>query len=114
MFRTKRQRSVLCSTCPFAKTANLIGDSVVLLIIRELLKSPHRFGELEEVLPGVSTRTLTDKLELLVREGVLVRHEFIGKPPKVEYSLTKKGEGLDDVAKAMVSYGKKYLQGAAH
>ena len=109
MFRTEKQQKKLCASCPFAKTANIIGDSVVLLIIRDLFSGPKRFGDLEAALSGVSTRTLAEKLRMLEEEGLIVREEFIGKPPRVEYTLTKKGAGLKKVSDAMIAYGSKYI-----
>ena len=58
---------------------------------------------------GVSTRTLAEKLKTLEEEGLIAREEFVGKPPRVEYSLTKKGAGLKKVSDAMIEYGSKYL-----
>jgi DNA-binding HxlR family transcriptional regulator len=110
MLRTKRQKTTLCASCPFAKTANLIGDSVVLLIVRELLRGAKRFGDFEEAFAGVSTRTLSEKLKHLEDEKVITRKEYGGKPPRVEYSLTKKGAALSKIADAMITFGKKYLK----
>lgn len=109
MLRTKEQEKTICNVCPIAKTANLVGDSCVLIIVRDLLTGTKRFGDLEKSLAGVSTRTLTKKLELLVEKDIIERREIIGKPPRVEYSLTKKGHGLHSIAEAMKEYGEKYL-----
>jgi DNA-binding HxlR family transcriptional regulator len=108
MFRTKVQQKA-CTTCPTAKTADLIGDSTVLLVVRDLAKKPRRFSELEESFPGVSTRTLTEKLKMLEREGIVSKEKYAEFPPRVEYTLTKKGKGLLSVIGAMEAYGKKYL-----
>ncbi len=108
MFRTKIQQKE-CATCPVAKTADLIGDSTVLLIVRDLAVSSRRFNELEESFPGVSTRTLTQKLKLLESEDIIEKQKYAEFPPRVEYSLTKKGKGLLGVIGAMEKYGKKYL-----
>ncbi len=109
MLRTKKQREEICENCSLAKTADLIGDSCLLLIVRDLLEQPRRFGELETSLSGISTRTLTKKLKILEEQNMIVRKEIRGKPPGVEYSLTEKGRGLHGVAKAMTAYGEKYL-----
>ncbi|MEI6480431.1 MAG: helix-turn-helix domain-containing protein [bacterium] len=109
MLRTARQKKKICSICPFAKTADLIGDSVTLLIVRDLFVGPKRFGDLEKALAGVSTRTLSLKLKQLEEEKIITRTEYLEKPPKVEYSLTKKGVGLHGVSRAMIAFGKKYL-----
>jgi DNA-binding HxlR family transcriptional regulator len=108
MFRTKIQQKS-CDTCPVAKTANLIGDSVVLLIIRDLAKSAHRFSDFVDSFPGVSTRTLTKKLALLEDEGLITKKRYAEFPPRVAYSLTRKGKGLVGIITRMELYGKKYL-----
>lgn len=109
MLRTQEQQDKLCSACPIAKTADLIGDSFVLLIVRDLLKGPKRFGELEFSLSGISTRTLSKKLKMLEEKGIIEREEFIEKPPRVEYSLSEKGRALNSLIKTMLKYGEKYL-----
>ena len=110
MLRTQAQEKLICTTCPMAKTANLLGDTCVLLIVRDLLTGPKRFKDLEDSLIGVSTRTLTIKLKMLLEKGIISRNEVKNsKPPKVEYILTKKGKDLHVISKAMASYGKKHL-----
>jgi len=109
MPKTKDQRKKLCSTCPLAKTSDLVGDFWVLLIVRDLLTGPKRFGELEASLSDISTRTLTLKLSVLEEEGIVKRTAFREKPPRVEYTLTPKGKALESVAKSMRKYGETYL-----
>ncbi len=109
MFHTEEQKKSICTKCPFAKTADLIGDSVILIILRELFKGPKRFGDFDTALSGVSTRTLTDKLKLLEEKEIVSREEIVGRPVRVEYKLTKKGKGLHDIYEAMRTYGEDYL-----
>lgn len=92
-----------------AKAADCVGDSTTLLIVRDLLTGPKRYGELRDSLHGVSTRTLANKLKKLEADGLLVRHEYKESPPRAVYMLTKKGKGLAPVEKALRAYGKKYL-----
>jgi DNA-binding HxlR family transcriptional regulator len=107
MFRTKEQHNK-CNSCPIAKTADLIGDSTVLLIVRDLSLFPRRFSDLQ-VSGGVSTRTLTGKLKILESEGLVSKKKYAEFPPRVEYALTKKGKGLLTIISAMEKYGKKFL-----
>ncbi len=109
MLRTRTQQRNLCTHCPIAKSAHIVGDSIVLIIIRELFKGSKRFGSIVEVLVGVSTRTITAKLRKMEKEGLVERKEYHEKPPRVEYSLTTKGKGLTGVIAALAVYGKKYL-----
>ncbi len=105
MLRTAQQRKELCRECGVAKVADLVGDPCSLLVLRDLLERPRRFGELQTSLKGISSRTLTNKLKLLEREG-LIRH---GTSSPAPYRLTKKGAAFQDVVDAMRAYGKKYL-----
>jgi DNA-binding HxlR family transcriptional regulator len=109
MFRTKAQQKKMCTNCPIAKASDLVGDSVVLIIVRELLGGSRRFGDLHKALGGVSTRTLTEKLKKLEEQKIIIRIEFKEKPPHVEYLLTVKGKGLKKIVNALSDYGEKFL-----
>lgn len=108
MLRTTQQRKVLCASCPVARVADLLGDSCSILIVRDLLEHPHRFGELQDSLTGVSSRTLTKKLKFLEHEG-LIRRRKTSRSSSSHYELSKKGEAFSGVVEAMRTYGKKYL-----
>ena len=106
MLRTKKQIKNICEECPVAKTANLIGDTFTLLIIRDVLIKSRRFCELEASLLGVSSRTITKKLKFLKEKGIIERHSYKEKPPRVEYSITEKGQLLSKIIETMRIYGK--------
>lgn len=112
MLRTEAQReAVLKGTCAVAKTANLIGDTHMLLIVRDLIDGPQSFSELEFSLAGVSSRTVTNKLVMLTEKGIITRTKIPGKPSRVIYELTEHGRALESVIMAMALYGVKYLDG---
>ena len=62
---------------------------VFLLYMRNL-----KFSELRELLVGISSRTLTDKLRMLERNGLLTRSVVSTAPVRVSYSLTKRGREI--------------------
>src|SRR3989338_8804376 len=109
MFRTSHQRMVLCRSCPLAKVADLVGDSVTLIILRYLLIKPQRFTVLQLALAGLSPRTLTLKLKKLEKRSIVSRPPDSRLGNKVVYRLTKKGAAFEKVAAAMRADGKKYL-----
>lgn len=109
MLRTKSQQKKICGTCPYAKASNILGDSVVLLIVHELLTSKKSFSDLEVYLSGVSTKTLSEKLKFLEQEKLISKEEIPGKPTRVYYTLTQKGKQLRPVMKALYSFGEKCL-----
>lgn len=103
------KRADKSAICPIEMAVNIIGDSCTMLIVRDLLSGPKRFGVLQTSLSGVSSRTLTNKLKMLETCGIVSRKEFSEKPPRVEYALTKKGENLGPVAEEIRKFGKKNL-----
>lgn len=56
-----------------------------------------RFKEFEEMLPRISTRIIAARLKELTELGIIERVVHKEFPPRVEYSLTKKGEELTSV-----------------
>jgi len=97
------------TVCPIARTAEIIGGKWTLLIIRDLASGVKRFNQLERSLHGISPKTLSERLRSLEEEGIIIRQTFAEVPPRVEYSLTTKGQDLCHVIESMRSYGKRWL-----
>ena len=98
----------LSTECPVFYTANLIGNKWKIIIIRDLLTGTKRYSELSKSVTGISAKVLTENLRDLKKSGIITRKVYPVVPPKVEYSLTNKGEDLKDVINAMKEYGLKY------
>lgn len=97
----------VCTGCPTSKVAKFIGDFWMLLLVRELLAGPKRYTELKGTLSGISTRTLSQKLEFAQNVGIITRREYAEAPPRVEYELTQRGKGLKSIVKAVEDYAAK-------
>src|ERR687883_1087605 len=97
------------SDCPVCRTADIISGKWTLLIIRDLADGRSRFCELERSLEGISPRTLSLRLRALEAEGIIERHTYPEVPPRVEYSLTAKGEALVPMIDYMRRYGRRWL-----
>lgn len=87
--------------CPIQKLVRVLSDAWTILILRDILISPKRFCELEKSLVGISTRTLTLKLNKLLEEGILTHNEYY-------YSITKKGDKLRPVLSEIEKIAKKF------
>lgn len=74
-------------TCPLSRALDLLGERWTLLVVRELLPGPRRYGELLTALPGLGTNLLAARLRALEAAG-LVR----GVEPG--YELTAAGRAL--------------------
>jgi DNA-binding HxlR family transcriptional regulator len=81
--------------CGLARGLDVIGDRWVLLIVRELLPGPRRYGELAHGLPGVATNLLSERLRTMQASGL------VDKTEDDRYRLTEWGEGLREVVYAI-------------
>jgi DNA-binding HxlR family transcriptional regulator len=81
--------------CALARALDVVGERWALLVVRELLDGPRRYGELLEGLPGVATNLLAERLRSLVESRVAVRR------PDGRYALTPWGEGLHEAIYAL-------------
>ena len=91
--------------CPVRRSMDVLGGRWTLLIVRDLLAEPRRFGELLMTLGGVSPKVLTDRLKSLEREGILTRTVYPVMPLRVEYALTDLGRELRPVIDALAAWG---------
>ncbi len=77
--------------CGTALALEFVGERWALLIMRELMFGPRRFGEIRSNLPGISANVLTQRLESLEEAGILVRRK-LPSPANVQvYDLTAWG-----------------------
>ena len=77
--------------CGTALAMELVGERWSLLIVRELMFGPRRFGELRGGLTGISANVLTQRLEGLERAGIVARRK-LPPPANVQvYELTEWG-----------------------
>jgi DNA-binding HxlR family transcriptional regulator len=98
----------LTASCPIERVVRLIGDKWTLLIIRDLLQGSRRFGQLHTSMPGISTRTLSARLDVLEQVGLIERQAYAEIPPRVEYSLTEQGRDLLPLLEAFRTCGEKW------
>ncbi len=96
--RRKRWYDDACGT---ALALEFVGERWSLLILRELMFGPRRFGELRAQLTGISANVLTQRLDSLEGVGLLVRRKL---PPPVSvqaYELTPWGYEVEPVLQTM-------------
>jgi DNA-binding HxlR family transcriptional regulator len=107
MARTMNQ--VHDQTCSVAATADLIAAKWTPLLLHDLSEGPRRFNQLEHACPGISPRTLSERLRVLEQEGIVLRHSYPESPPRVEYELTDKGRALLPIIDEMRRFGRSWL-----
>ncbi|MCB6176525.1 helix-turn-helix transcriptional regulator [Rhodobacter sp. Har01] len=102
---TKEDRRSYDEGCIAAHALDLIGDRWALLVVRELLLGPRRFGALRAGMPGLSANVLTQRLEDLSMAGILRREDLPAPEQVTLYRLTAAGEALWPVIRELCRWG---------
>jgi DNA-binding HxlR family transcriptional regulator len=82
-----------------------LGGRWKIPILWRLKSKPWRYGELRKDLKQVTHKMLTQQLRELEEDGFIHREVFAVVPPKVEYSLTPKGQGAIPIIETLRTYG---------
>lgn len=93
--------------CPVGRSAELLGDRAVLLILRDLFFGRRRFESIAAN-TGLGPQLVSARLKRLVDAGVVERHAYQDKPPRYEYRLTAKGKDLFGVLYAMRGWAERW------
>ena len=99
-----RNQSFLEEKCSLNELLDLVSKrwfSDVLFCIQE---GNNRFKLIKDDLKYISDTILSDRLKLLEKYGLISRMDFDEIPPKVEYSLTDKGEELSELLGLMCEF----------
>ncbi|HVS78972.1 MAG TPA: helix-turn-helix domain-containing protein [Candidatus Saccharimonadales bacterium] len=91
-----------------AEALSIIGNKWTALIVLEMSYGSSRFTELEARLNGISPRTLSQRLDDLGKKKLIIKKAYAEMPPRVEYTLTPKGQDLIPILKSMAAWGDKY------
>ncbi|WFL77612.1 winged helix-turn-helix transcriptional regulator [Altererythrobacter arenosus] len=83
--------------CGTAFGLELLGERWSMLVVRELMLGPRRFSDLRASLPGISAKTLTERLTMFEEAGMLVRRRFVSPVPVQAYELTEWGYRAEPV-----------------
>jgi DNA-binding HxlR family transcriptional regulator len=93
-----------------AKLRSLITKRGTLEILIPLCctTNPVRHKQFRNALKGFSTRTLSIRLKELEKSGILERHRYNEIPPRVEYTLTTKGQELVESVFNILQWMRKW------
>ncbi|KUI30711.1 helix-turn-helix domain-containing protein [Mycobacterium sp. GA-2829] len=95
--------------CALAKSLDLVGDRWTLLIVRELLDRPRRYGDLLSGLAPIATDMLAGRLRHLEHNGLVVKRELPKPASGNVYELTEDGRALEEVIDAFARWGRHLL-----
>jgi DNA-binding HxlR family transcriptional regulator len=97
-------------TCTIGRAMEILGEKWTVVVLREVFNGVRRFDDMR-VRTGVPRQVLTNRLAMLVDNGVLRREPYQepGSRMRHEYRLTPKGFDLYPVLIAVAAWGDEYL-----
>ena len=99
------------SRCPVSCTLDVLGDRWSLLVVRDLMRGKHRFGEIAASSEAIPTNILAERLRRLKAKGIIRARRYSGRAAAGGVLLTAKGEDLRPMLRAMVEWGVRHAGG---
>lgn len=93
----------------FHRAVELIGRRWSGAVIQLLMRGPSRYAELRDGIPDISDRMLSERLQELEEEGIVIRRVIPDTPVRVEYELTPKGRALEPALGAIGRWAEHWL-----
>ena len=104
-------RDALYPNCPIRNVLSRVGDKWSMLVLFTLESNDtQRFKKLQRNIPDISQKMLTATLKVLEADGLIRREVFPEVPPRVEYSLTKKGKSLLPLIDNLLSWASENME----
>ncbi|MDF1495025.1 winged helix-turn-helix transcriptional regulator [Caproiciproducens sp. CPB-2] len=93
----------------FGYTLSIIGGKYKMIIMYWLseYKQIMRFNELKRCIGTITYKTLSSTLKDMEADQLIIRTEYPQIPPKVEYTLSKRGKSLIPVLDMMCEWGER-------
>lgn len=96
--------------CRAGEALGVFGSRWTIEILSALyIAGPRRFNQMKNLLEGISSRTLSDKLRYLADEGLVHRQVTEGPPIRVSYLLTEHGRTCGRLLSPLVAHLKIHL-----
>jgi len=92
--------------CGVTRALELVGERWALLIVRDLLVGPRRYGELAAGLPRIPSNVLAARLKELQAAGIIRR---VPRSRIIVYELTPYGHELEPIVLALGAWGFKAM-----
>jgi len=104
-------RDALYPDCPVRNVLSRVGDKWSMLVLFTLeADNNQRFKELQRNIHDISQKMLTTTLKMLEGDGLIHREVFPEIPPRVEYSLTEKGQSLLPLINNLLSWASANME----
>ncbi len=95
--------------CSVARTLEIVGDRWIFLIIREAFFGVKYFEYFQTNL-GIATNILSDRLKILVENGIFEKQKDDVDARRIKYKFTQKGIDIYSITLALMEWGDRHLQ----
>jgi DNA-binding HxlR family transcriptional regulator len=97
--------------CPrYQRAVEIVGRRWSGAVLRAMLAGASRFGEIQEAIPDLSNRMLSERLRELEVEGIVERVVVPERPVRIEYRLTEKGRALHSVVDGLSRWAEEWIE----
>jgi DNA-binding HxlR family transcriptional regulator len=96
--------------CPSRTVLDHVTSKWGVLILVALSEGPQRWSELRRRAEGISEKMLAQTLKTLEADGFVHRDAQPIIPPRVDYSLTRRGEELSDLLLPLVAWVAEHAE----
>lgn len=91
--------------CPVTRAMSIFGGKWKPIILNCIGDSSLRFGKLNQLMPAISNKVLSNELKELEALGLIERTSFTESTQRVEYTLSNSGKSLMPVLNEIASWG---------
>ena len=99
----------MIKNCPVDNTFKIIGKKFTFHIVRNMaMRNQTRFNEFLGTIENINSKTLALRLKELEETKIIKRTVYDEVPPRVEYTLTKKGKDLQGIIDQMAAFSMKH------
>ncbi|MCO1338496.1 transcriptional regulator [Kocuria polaris] len=99
----------MLASCPSRTSLARIANKWTAMVVIALSNGRLRFGEIRNLVDGISGKVLADTLRELERDGIVSRTAYDQMPPRVEYELTALGQTLREPLSALGQWAETHI-----
>lgn len=100
----------LAAICPMHNVMSVLGGRWKIALLYFIHQQHNRFSLLQKKMPFITAKMLSQQLKELEQDKLVLRKIYAEMPPRVEYSLTKKGQSLLPVLEDLYNWGEKHIK----
>ena len=107
----KEEKNTIIEICPIRNVVARFGNKWALLVVFILNENGStRFNQLARQIPDISTKVLSNTLQILEADGLVKRTVFAEVPIRVEYELTATGKSLVPIIISLTEWAQNNMQ----